>query len=441
DVLFLEGNFPFKNVACSLDCNKDEPTKVHDDFKSTNYFLDSSEQNCFHGPLQNPSSPTTEDIGSEEENVAQHENDLFANNSLVLGLEIEEDHAISNGEVERYKARLVAKGCIQREGVDYHETFAPVAKLVTVRTLLAVATKKDWIIHQLDVNNTFLHGDLDEEVYMKIPKGFAKEGETRVCLLRKSLYGLKQASRNYKKLTSFLLSLNFEQSKADYSLFTYQKAGIKMPHADTERVVHKEIIGLLQVFNNEDPELTEARARGWYLARECTVHVCNSRDMFVDYEPLNVYVGVVGFRTVMLPLTTGKGGSYQLSVLEENSGVKVVHDETLSLMVANESPELIKARARGWVLSTRCTVHVCNSSDMFVDYHPLIGHEANVVLGGRAEVAGYILSFSKLGESNLATTMYMVDEGCVLKNGDELVAKAYVEGGLLRLSLVDERQD
>nr|GFA06723.1 putative ribonuclease H-like domain-containing protein [Tanacetum cinerariifolium] len=87
DVLFLEENFPFKNIAGSLDCNKDEPTKVHDDFKSTNCFLDSGEQNCFDGPPQNPSSTTIEDIGSEEENVAQHENDLFTYNSPVLGPE------------------------------------------------------------------------------------------------------------------------------------------------------------------------------------------------------------------------------------------------------------------------------------------------------------------------------------------------------------------
>ncbi|GJS34094.1 retrovirus-related pol polyprotein from transposon TNT 1-94 [Tanacetum coccineum] len=119
-----------------------------------------------------------------------------------------------------YKARLVIRGFDQKEGVDYKRTFSPVAKAATARVLIAIATTKGWSLHQLNINYAFLHGFVDEEIYMKPPEGYSKASQGQVCKLNKSLYGLKQASRQWnQELLKFLVALGFKQSKHDYSLF------------------------------------------------------------------------------------------------------------------------------------------------------------------------------------------------------------------------------
>jgi hypothetical protein len=96
----------------------------------------------------------------------------------------------TNGEISKYKSRLVAKGYSQVHGIDYTETFAPVAKMDSIRLVLAIATSRHWEVHQMDVKSAFLHEDLKEEIYMEHPQGYVHDSSL-VCRLKKSLYGLK----------------------------------------------------------------------------------------------------------------------------------------------------------------------------------------------------------------------------------------------------------
>ena len=98
----------------------------------------------------------------------------------------------ADGTMDKFKARLVAKGYSQKEGIDYEDTFAPVAKMNTIRLMIALATKFDWVLHQMDVKSTFLNGDLREDIYPVQLEGFVKQvKEHFVCKFKKTLYVLK----------------------------------------------------------------------------------------------------------------------------------------------------------------------------------------------------------------------------------------------------------
>ena len=128
---------------------------------------------------------------------------------------------LPDGSIQKYKARLVARGFLQQQGIDFEETFAPVARFETVRLILALAAHKQWKIFQFDVKSAFLNGDLEEEVYVCQPPGFENmEEENKVYRLRKALYGLKQAPRAwYSKIDNFFHENGFERSQHEPTLY------------------------------------------------------------------------------------------------------------------------------------------------------------------------------------------------------------------------------
>ena len=127
----------------------------------------------------------------------------------------------ANGTVERHKARLVAQGYSQRYGQDYDETFSPVVRFESLRTVIALAVQNGLKLCQMDVTTTFLNGELKEEVYMKQPEGYAIKGkENLVCKLKKSIYGLKQSPRCWNSaLDCHLKKMGFKQAAGDPCIY------------------------------------------------------------------------------------------------------------------------------------------------------------------------------------------------------------------------------
>ena len=130
-----------------------------------------------------------------------------------------------DGSIAKYKARLVARGFLQKAGLDYSEVFAPVARIETIRLVVAIASARKWPLFQLDVKSAFLNGPLEEEVYVSQPPGFVVKGkEDMVYRLRKALYGLKQAPRAWnKRIDSFLFELGFVKCSVEHGVYVKVK--------------------------------------------------------------------------------------------------------------------------------------------------------------------------------------------------------------------------
>lgn len=193
-------------------------------------YTDSGEPECYQEAVRNGASIKWEKAMQEEMSS------LEINNTWDLVRKPEDKRVLQNkwvyrikhevGGSKRYKARLVVKGFRQKQGIDYNEIFSPVVKMTSIRVILSLVAVQDMFLEQLDVKTAFLHGDLEEEIYMSQPEGFeVKDKERMVCRLKRSLYGLKQAPRQwYLKFDQFMQKNNFKRCQSDHCVYVQRYA-------------------------------------------------------------------------------------------------------------------------------------------------------------------------------------------------------------------------
>ena len=149
--------------------------------------------------------------------------------SSILEMDLQFKNHSTYGSIEKYKPGFIARGFSQKEGNDYEETFSPIARYTSIRTILSLESNMRWKLHQMDVKTTFLNGLFEEEVCIEQPQGFkTNDLKTHVCRIKKTLYGLKQVPRAwYGRINGFLMSLGMTKSKEESNLYyTIEDDGI-----------------------------------------------------------------------------------------------------------------------------------------------------------------------------------------------------------------------
>ncbi|KAL5758013.1 hypothetical protein ACOSP7_020624 [Xanthoceras sorbifolium] len=234
----------------------------------------------------------------------------------------------ADGSVERYKARLVAKGFTQTYGIDYGETFAPVAKLNTIRVLLSLAVNLNWKLHQMDVKNAFLNGELAEEVYMKGPPGLENDYGDKVCKLKKSLYGLKQSPRAwFERFTKAVKRFGYTQCQADHTLFVHHATGVI-----TILIVYVDDIIMT---GNSEEEIQKLKS---FLAKEFEIKDLGSMKYFLGMEVARSKAGIcINQRKYILDLLKETG-------MTACKPADTPMDYTTKLGLIEESPPVDKGR-------------------------------------------------------------------------------------------------